>query len=63
MKWPRIAYVTGYPPVPKWFTMLHHLSARRRCRKVGHVQTFWSSCNHCGLYLDEEPPAHNNLVS
>lgn len=51
MKLPVIAYPSSPPglPIPRWFTMLHHLWSRRVCRRVGHVRTHWPSCDYCGL--------------
>lgn len=55
MNLPKIAYPDssqGDPYIFRWFAMLYHLWARRRCRKVGHVRTHWPSCDHCGLRFE-----------
>ncbi len=37
------------PGVPHWFTDLHHLLSKRRCKREGHTITYWPDvCDHCG---------------
>jgi uncharacterized OB-fold protein len=42
----RIQYPHG---VPRWFTYCYHHVSKRRCKRTGHLITYWSTiCDHCG---------------
>lgn len=41
------------PDIPRWFTYLLHLWSKRRCRRIGHQDSYGRSdmCRHCGEIL------------